>query len=344
MTSFENIHTIRYMGTKANLLDFIIPEIQKVTPKDGTVCDLMAGTNSVGYSLKPFFKIITNDVQEYSRTIARALILNQEYTINSFSAIEQLEHDYRKNLSERHFNFFEECYSDTYFSKEQCIAIDSVRYAISRLRNPILQDLYLSALMSTMCLAQSTPGHFAQYMPKEHPRVQPLRAIDIWNDFVTRCNDYNSISVSKFKNECYCMDFHDLFANGAIDNINTLYVDSPYTQEQYSRFYHVLETLVKYDSPEVKHKAKYRTDRFMSKFCYKKSVSDEFESILRFASPKNINIVISYSNKGVMPIEELEKLCSKYYPKVKSKFKDYKHSTQGKGSMGRLEYLLVLQK
>lgn len=62
------------------------------------------------------------------------------------------------------------------------------------------------------------------------------------------------------------------------------------------------------------------------------------------ASPKNINIVISYSNKGVMPIEELEKLCSKYYPKVKSKFKDYKHSTQGKGSMGRLEYLLILQK
>ena len=49
--TFKNIHTIRYMGTKANLLDFIIPEIQAITPEGGTVCDLMAGTNAVGYAL-----------------------------------------------------------------------------------------------------------------------------------------------------------------------------------------------------------------------------------------------------------------------------------------------------
>lgn len=340
---FENIHTIRYMGTKANLLDFIAPEILAITPTDGTVCDLMAGTNSIGYSLKPFFKIITNDVQKYSLTIANALIKNQEFTINSFSAIDQLENYYIDNLKNRFFHFFEDYYSDTYFSKDQCAAIDAIRYAISKLRNPTLQDLYLSALMGTMCLAQSTTGHFAQYMPKENPRVQALRAINIWNEFVSRCNDYNTISVSKFKNECYCTDFHNLLTDGVLDEVNTLYVDSPYTQEQYSRFYHVLETVVKYDSPKVEFKAKYRSDRFMSKFCYKKTVRNEFESILQFASHKNINIVISYSNKSIMPIDDLLKLCGKYYYNIQCKTKGYKHSTQGKGSLGRIEYLLILQ-
>ena len=137
MTSFNNIHTIRYMGTKANLLDFIVPEIQAITPLGGTVCDLMAGTNAVGYSLKPFFKIISNDVQEYSYTIANALIFNQQWTINSTSAVEQLKEQYNYNQKHQFYHFFTEYYSDTYFSKEQCIEIDSIRYAISKLNNPI---------------------------------------------------------------------------------------------------------------------------------------------------------------------------------------------------------------
>lgn len=332
------------MGTKANLLDFIVPEIQAVTPKNGTVCDLMAGTNTIGYSLKPYFNIISNDVQEYSYAIARALIQNQEWIIDSTSATKHLKENYDFNQKHGVYHFFKDCYADTYFSEVQCQEIDSIRYAIDKLENETLQYLYLSALMGAMCLAQSTPGHFAQFMPKDHPRVQILRAINIWNEFQVHCNDYNSVVFSKFNNKCYCSDFHDLFTSGIIDEANTLYVDSPYTQEQYSRFYHVLETLVKYDSPKVQFKAKYRPDRFMSKFCYKKSVGNEFETILQFGKEHDMNIVISYSNKGVMPINKLELLCSQYYPKVEYKYKDYKHSSQGKGSMGRLEYLIILQK
>ena len=332
------------MGTKANLLDFIIPEIIAVTPRNGTVCDIMAGTNAIGYSLKPYFKIITNDVQEYSYALAIALIENQNFIINSDSATTDLKENFNINQENGAYHLFKDCYADTYFSEAQCQEIDSIRYAIDKLETKTLKYLYLAALMGTMCLAQSTPGHFAQFMPKDHPRVQTLRAINIWNEFQIRCNDYNSVTFSKFKNKCYCSDFHKLLINETLNEANTLYIDSPYTQEQYSRFYHVLETVVKYDYPEVQFKAKYRQDRFMSKFCYKKSVANEFETIIQYGKEHNMNMVISYSNKGVMPIESLEALCSHYYPKVECKYKDYKHSTQGKGSTGRLEYLLILQK
>jgi len=117
-----------------------------------------------------------------------------------------------------------------------------------------------------------------------------------------------------------------------IGHIDTIYLDSPYSQEQYSRFYHVLETVVKYDNPEVNFKAKYRNDRFQSDFCYKNRVKQEFENIFEYCEKNKINLVISYSNKGVLESETLEKLCREYFTDVEMRAVDYKHSTQGKGT------------
>ena len=49
---YDNIQTIRYMGNKNKLLDFIIPEIEKITTPKSIVCDLMSGTNCIGINWK----------------------------------------------------------------------------------------------------------------------------------------------------------------------------------------------------------------------------------------------------------------------------------------------------
>ena len=82
---YDNIQTIRYMGNKHKLLDFIIPEIEKITKPKSIVCDLMSGTNCIGYALKSRYTIYANDVQKYSECIAKALIennLNEDGSIN----------------------------------------------------------------------------------------------------------------------------------------------------------------------------------------------------------------------------------------------------------------------
>ena len=126
-------------------------------------------------------------------------------------------------------------------------------------------------------------------------------------------------------------------------DISCFYLDPPYTNDQYSRFYHLLETVCKNDSPEYEFKAKYRKDRFMSPFCYKKSVLQEFENIISYVYKKKSNLIISYSNKGVADVEEIFKLCKKYYKNVEKKYIDYKHSSQGKGAIAIREVLLILQ-
>ena len=73
---YDYIHTIRYMGNKNKLLSAIIPEIENVTKPGDVVCDLMAGTNSIGYALKKRNKIISNDIQFYSYVIGSFMLGN----------------------------------------------------------------------------------------------------------------------------------------------------------------------------------------------------------------------------------------------------------------------------
>ena len=336
------LSTIRYMGIKTNLLSEIIPAIRNITPENGIVLDLMAGSNTVSYALKEFFTVYTNDIQEYSYIISKAVIENQSEIISKETAKNDLDKNIQKNLKQPKFNFFEKVYSDTYFSKLQCKYIDSIRYAIEQTDNEYKKDLYLFALMCAMCKVQSTPGHFAQYMPKDHPRIIPLQKMDIYNEFLEKCDNYGSLYFNNNKNKAFCCDYKELFKKD-IGHIDTIYLDSPYSQEQYSRFYHILETIVKYDSPTVNYKAKYRDNRFQSDFCYKSKVKREFENIMTFCGKNKINLVISYSNKGVLSADELEKLCNNFFNTVNIHEINYTHSTQGKGIKNLNELIICCE-
>ncbi|MGN0628253.1 MAG: DNA adenine methylase [Oscillospiraceae bacterium] len=334
------LDSIRYMGIKTKLLDKIIPEIISVTPKNGIVCDIMSGSNVVSYALKEHFTVYTNDIQKYSQIISDAVIKNQKATISSQEAEILLSKHIEENLQKRIYTFFEDTYSQTYFSKKQCQDIDSIRYAIERVDNTDKRNLFLFALMCAMCKVQSTPGHFAQFMPSTHKRIIPLQQMNLWEEFKLKCDNYKDVYFSENDNKSFCMDFKDLINSGEIDNVDTIYLDSPYSQEQYSRFYHILETIVKYDYPEVAYKAKYRTDRYLSGFCTKKRASSEFEYIFDFCKKHSINIVISYSTNALVSIDELMSLCKKYFSKINYQEIEHKHSTQGKGNNAIKEVLI----
>ena len=336
----NKIDTIRYMGNKKKLLEYIVEAVDKVTIPGGTVLDIMSGSNSVGYGLKNKYRIISNDIQLYSKVISDALIVNQSETISDLSAEEDLSKNYYINLKDKKFNFFEKEYSDTYFSKLQCIDIDSIRYSIEFIENKFKKSLYLVALMSAMSTCQSTPGHFAQFMPKNHKRIIPLQKMNLHKEFLKKCNNYSELVFSSYNNLSFNLDFNELLDIQDL-NIDTVYLDSPYTTEQYSRFYHILETIVKYDNPVVEHKAKYRNDRFKSNFCYKSLVEKEFRKIFEFCMSNNINLVLSYSNKGVLQAEILISILKDYFKNVEYQYISYNHSTQGKGNLPLNELLIA---
>ena len=93
-----------------------------------------------------------------------------------------------------------------------------------------------------------------------------------------KCDDFSSLVMNRFNNKSFNLDYKELFKCNEFKNVSCVYIDTPYTGEQYSRFYHILETVAKYDNPKLEFKAKYRTDRFMSNFSLRSTVKQEFRT------------------------------------------------------------------
>lgn len=82
-----NFRTLNYLGSKLRLLDFIEEYIRRITPENGSVCDLFAGSGCVSYRLSRYFNVISCDIQAYSNVICNALLNNHdivENDVNSF--------------------------------------------------------------------------------------------------------------------------------------------------------------------------------------------------------------------------------------------------------------------
>ena len=435
--SIPSIQTIRYMGSKRKLLDFIVPEIRRLVPRGGMILDLLAGANSVSYAMKKDYRIITNDIQEYSWVIANALILSKSIPTDLLDeAKRELESHYTRNYEQLaswfnryleieashlanpelrpykqfydsfpYYNnpngnsklpmdveflclfsqdnikiykkqperfpylLFSTYFANGYFGIRQSLEIDSLRYAIDKVieeansltpqEKLVKKSIYLTSLMSAMSKAVSGTGHFAQFhkIDTEHTLrfAVEARAFSIKELFYQKLGEFvNSFQSTHFDNICLNEDYtHALEREDLLREVDLVYVDPPYSNAHYSRFYHVLETLVKYDYPDSTYIGRYRDDRYQSGFCRKGEVRSEFRELLVKLSRFEFDVVISYvsndkakntSNVFGFGGEDLIDLCRDHYLDVEVKYRDHRHQAFGNKKArygGKTEYLIL---
>ena len=329
------------MGAKYKLLDLIIPELKEMLGNKGTLLDVMSGTQAVGYALKKSYRIVSNDIQYYSQIFAKTLIEN-----NSISTVsERVRADFENLVyDDFHNGWFTRTYADSYFSAHQCDQISAIRHRIANIENEILQNIYLTALSTSMSTCQSSSGHFAQFMPKDNPRIKVLRNMDIFDYFLQKCHDIE-IEISNEKNYVFGMEIDQLLVNEEFLAVakpgSVLYLDPPYTTAQYSRYYHLLETVFLNDNPEVKFKGLYRQDRFQSSFSSQSQVRAAFERVLSRTAINEHKLLISYADTGIFKVDELMELCKKYFTNVQLKKMKYPHSMQGRGQSNEVHEIII---
>lgn len=356
------LHVMRYMGAKRALLPFLIPTIEGLCRPGDLVVDLLAGTHAVGYALKGRQRLLANDVQTYSLWIGRALLAVRPPAGCLAMAREQILPLARDPQRPSVWRYFSDTYADTYFSAAQCEAVDGIRHAIEAVHGPgdalppeapeapdalAHKAAHLTALIYAMCYAQSTPGHFAQFLAPQHPRAAYLRGLDMAAAFLGKCEELEGMVPGRHSAAVTCLDYRELLSQPGphgLDEARVVYVDPPYSAEQYSRFYHLLETAVLYDAPAVAHHARYREGRFASGFSVRTRTRDEFRHLFRALSTAcpRAAVLVSYGSAGVVPIDELLALARERYPRVEMAERPHAHSTQGKGAQRVTEYLLTL--
>lgn len=252
----------------------------------------------------------------------------------------------QRSLRRHRFPFclFSLTYADTYFGLRQCIEIDSLIYAIVAARSDGLisddeQRWMLIVLGDVLKNVATTTGHFAQFLEPNSENAQRFvqqRIRSVWSEFLHSLTQVSPLGTSEWRasNKVYNLDTLRLLEQftSEADVPSVVYADPPYTDDQYSRYYHVLETLIRYDYPETASKGQYRPDRFRTPFSVKTEVRGAFDRLIRSTGDFGAELVLSYPTNGLLhkcgssPLEYL----TKYYPRVEvCNAVSHTHSTFG---------------
>jgi adenine-specific DNA-methyltransferase len=135
------------------------------------------------------------------------------------------------------------------------------------------------------------------------------------------------------------------------------YLDPPYSSHTYFSYYHIWDSIARWDKPEVGLGTNRRKDRITKADEYdgsmaspwnsKGKVAKAFETLIERLPVRYV--LISYNNESLIPIEELINL-SKKYGKVVAEEIDYKRNIMsqiGNGEAGEThnkEYLILIDR
>lgn len=250
------------------------------------------------------------------------------------------------------YRLFSVTYSGGYFGLAQSIEIDSIRFAVDQLLaggsiNAADHRWLCLALCQAASKVATTTGHFAQHMrpnAHNHARYVAQRRRRVWPLWLSALFENHPLGSTSWRaqNRVFRQDagtlLHDLRRNNSRPTV--VYADPPYTRDQYSRYYHVYETLLQYDYPASNGSGRYRPDRFRSPYSMKTRVRDAMEDLVSGCARLGSTLVLSYPERGMLPrsVEVIPDLMTRHYghpPRIHSVAAT--HSSFG-ASKGRQNY------
>lgn len=383
-------HIIKYMGSKRNILSSLLVGIDQFSDFN-KVCDLFAGTSVLSGALRDTYDIHSNDIQEYSAVLSKTYLsnVNRELGVAKINAIKvkaeeyiskirnknpELKFQYTSSMTLKEFNeveikqqklvkddfsdlkyhLFLKYYSGTYWSYEQCIWIDALRKVADDFKDSPIHNIILSSLMFAMSYNSQSTGHYAQYRDatneKSKDDILIYRGKEIWPYFVRKFNELKNFLTPHNKNhKVTTLDYAECLE--LIDTDTLVYADPPYCFVHYSRFYHALETLVKYDYPKINFKGRYREDRHQSPFCRKTEVKKAFSILFDKVAVKEAQLLLSYSDNGLIELGEIFDLASEAFDNKSYRISEHRlshlHSTMGRDDEKNIdvnEHLIFIRK
>ncbi|MCK4663326.1 MAG: DNA adenine methylase [Bacteroidales bacterium] len=268
----------RYIGNKAKLTSWIMDIIQEETENVESFIDIFAGTAIISQSaLKKYNKVIINDLLYSNNVIYKAFF---EKGIWDKEKLEDFIHKYNSTNSNLiNENYFSENFGNKFFEQNIAKKIGFIRQDIKKERDNLTEKEYnilLATLIYNMDKVTNTVGHFDAYIKKPIRKRQfQLKLIEI--------NDFENVEI------------HREDANLLSKKIKAdiAYVDPPYNSRQYSRFYHIYETLIKWNKPKLFGVALKPEPENMSKYCTVKA-KDSFKELIKNLDVKYL--AVSYNN------------------------------------------------
>ncbi len=288
---------IKYLGSKRTLVP-LITEVVRRLPNVQSAIDLFAGTSRVGMGLKAAgLQVHANDHNRYAATLARCYVQADRETWLRQADQLVAELNALPTPMPSQYGWFTEiyCQQARFFQPINGARIETIREAIAgKGLDPELEAVLLVSLMEAADRVDSTTGVQMAYLKQWAARAH--------NPLVLRVPELLPQAAAGKGSA------HELDALQAASQLSAdvAYLDPPYNQHKYIGNYHVWETLVRWDQPEVYGVAQKRIDvrDRHSDFNSRKRAVEALSAVIAQVRAKFL--VVSFSDEGYITRAEME--------------------------------------
>lgn len=206
-------------------------------------------------------------------------------------------------------------YGGHYFSPSQALALDSLRATVG---SHEYTDQFVAALIQAASDCAASPGHTAQ--PFSPTATAFPHLINAWRKNVTKSTQVALEALSR----C-CVSIPGtatqqdaISATLDMSEGDVAFVDPPYSEVQYSRFYHVLEAVALGHVMPVSGVGRYPpiTERPQSRFSRKSESVSAFDDLMISIAACGAHAIITFpaekASNGLTG-QIVEQLCSQYF-------------------------------
>jgi adenine-specific DNA-methyltransferase len=292
---------IKYIGSKRRLVPLLVDLVKSRAAEATSVLDLFSGTARVGVALKEAgYRVLANDHNAYAHALARCyieadadLLPQVEQILGELAAIPPRAGWFTKTF----------CEDARFFHPKNGARIDAMREYIARLAlPPVLESAVVVALMEAADRVDSTVGVQMAYLKSWAPRAL--------NDLELRPPRLLPRAPGGPG------EAHQLDASAAVRSLvaDVAYLDPPYNQHSYLRNYHVWESLVRWDRPEVYGRARKRVDcrERRSAFNLRRKATDALQDVIDHARARVL--IVSFNDEGFLDRETLARMLARRGP------------------------------
>jgi adenine-specific DNA methylase len=211
-------------------------------------------------------------------------------------------------------------FAGTYLGIRQAVALDVRRCAVaelsrSRAIDPWQEAVLVTALLAAASAAAFSPGkHFAQPhkidptkdLTFHHQRILADRSVDVVsvaNAWIGQIATYGRVGTEGhvvIQRPVEALTSADLIRHG----VRVVYADPPYTAQQYSRFYHALDTLAVgrlrplQQTRDQVTGGLYPVGRYLSPYSSKRQARHAFAQLASLCHGATSTLLLSYSSSA----------------------------------------------
>jgi adenine-specific DNA-methyltransferase len=316
---------IPYIGNKRKLLRLVEQAMQQTAAKKGTFLDLFAGSGVVSRMAKLLgYRVISNDWEPYAEAINGCYIAcnrppkfvalgGYEKAIERLNRLPPKVGWVTEHLCPRDDANYDTRIDRMFYMRKNGMRIDAIREQVAAWKdagrlNDAEEACLLAPLVYQACYRSNTSGVFKGF----HNGWGGQTRTALYRIATDLRLDVPVFHDNGHKNLVFRQDAQALAEQLASEEVEIAYLDPPYNQHPYGSNYHVLNSVVLWDKPELSKqitrgtkaaiRLDWRTQR-RSAYNYREDAHAAYQRLVNAINARYI--LTSYSTDGTIRLEDM---------------------------------------